>query len=142
MFTKYVPLPSDDVQFIKQVPLHPRERLKRTIAARLKNKKLPPLLHPREQLKQKAAKLEKQLKQTEAQLEDELKIIKVVPSLPRDRLQRRIKALEGELVFIRQVHSHPRDRLKKRVNELENKKKLLSRYLYILGKDLNVRLQP
>ena len=56
----------------------------KTIAARLRNKKLPPPLHPRERLRQKVAALEKYLKQKTAELEDELKIIKVVPSYPRD----------------------------------------------------------
>ena len=76
---------------MKQVPVHSRERSKKAIAARLKNKKLHLPLHPREHLKQKVAALEKNLKQKTAELEDELKIIKVVPSHPRDRLQRRIK---------------------------------------------------
>ena len=67
IFTKYVP---PDIEFIKQVPLHPRERLKRNLAAKLKKVRAP--LHPRERLKQKVAKLE-----------DELKFIKVVPSHPR-----------------------------------------------------------
>ena len=76
---------------MKQVPVHPRQRFKKAIAARLKNKKLHLPLHLREHLKQKVAALEKNLKQKTAELEDELKIIKVVPSHPRDRLQRRIK---------------------------------------------------
>ena len=73
IFTKYV---SPDVGFIKQVPLHLRERLKRNLAAKLKQVRAP--LHPWERLKQKVAKLE-----------DELKFIKVVPSHPRDRLKKK-----------------------------------------------------
>ena len=96
ILTKYV---SPDVRFIKQVSLHPKERLKRNLAAKLK--KLRAHSHPRKRLKQKVAKLE-----------DELKIIKAVPSHPRDRLKRRIKALEDEFFFIKQSPSHPRDRLK------------------------------
>ena len=66
-FIKFIP--SDDVQSVKQVPVHPRERFKKSIAARLKNKKLLPPLHPRERLKQKVAPLEKNLKQKTAELE-------------------------------------------------------------------------
>ena len=66
--TKYVP---PDVEYIKQVPLHPRERLKRNLAAKLKTARA--ALHLRERLKQKVAKLE-----------DEVKFRKVVPSNPRD----------------------------------------------------------
>ena len=84
-FTKFIPL--DNVQFVKQVPAHPRERFKKAVAVRLKNKKLPLPLYPRERLKQKVAALEKKLKQKTAELEDELKIIKVVPSHPRYRLR-------------------------------------------------------
>ena len=84
-FTKYVP--PNDVQFIKQVPLHPRETLQRTLAAKVKkNKKGPPPIHPRERLKQKVANLKQQLKQKTADLDDKLKIIRVAPSHPRDRL--------------------------------------------------------
>ena len=68
IFTKYVP---PDVEIIKQVPLHPRERLKRNLAAKLKTARA--ALHLRERLKQKVAKLE-----------DEVKLRKVVPSNPRD----------------------------------------------------------
>ena len=60
-YTKYVP--PNDIQFIKQVLLHPRERLKRTLAIKVKkNKKVPPPIHPKERLKQKVAKLKQQLK--------------------------------------------------------------------------------
>ena len=86
---------------MKQVPVHPRERFKKALAARLKNKKLPPLLHPRERLKQKVAALEKNLKQQMADLEDELKIIKVVPLHTRDRLRKKIKELEDQIAFIK-----------------------------------------
>ena len=75
IFTKYV---SPDVEFTKQVPLHPRERLKRNLAAKLKKVRAP--LHPRERLKQKVAKLE-----------DELKFIKVVLSCPKDRLKKKLR---------------------------------------------------
>ena len=57
IFTKYV---SPDVEFIKQVPLDPRERFKRNLTAKLKKVTTP--LHPRERLKQKVAKLEDELK--------------------------------------------------------------------------------
>ena len=80
-------MPPNDVQFIKQVPLHPRVTLQRTLVAKVKkNKKGPPPIHPRERLKQKVANLKQQLKQKTADLDDNLKIIRVAPSHPRDRL--------------------------------------------------------
>ena len=109
MFTKYVP---SDVEFIKQVSLHPSKRLKRNFAAKLKKIRSP--LHPRERLKQKVAKLE-----------DKLKFIKVVRSNPRDRLKRRTKALEDELIFVKQIPSYPRDRSKRKVKELEDEMKFI-----------------
>ena len=109
IFTKYV---SPDVEFIKQVPLDPRERFKRNLTAKLKKVTTP--LHPRERLKQKVAKLE-----------DELKFMKVVPSHPRDRLKRRIKALEDELVFIKQIPSYPRDTSKRKVKQSEDEMKFI-----------------
>ena len=126
-FTKFIPL--DDVQFVKQVPVHPRERFKKAIAARLKNKKITSAPTP---LKQEVAALEKNLKQKAAKLEDKLRIIKVVPSHPRGRLQRKI-------IFIKQVPTHPQDRLQKRVKELEDTFKLLNKFLHTLEIDLNVQ---
>ena len=70
---------------------------------KIKNKKVPPPIYPRERLKQKVAKLKQQLKQKTADLDDELKVIMVVPSNPRDSLQRKIKALEDQLVIIKQI---------------------------------------
>ena len=79
-FTKYVP--PNHVQFIKQVPLHSRERLKRTLAAKIKkNKKVLPPIHPRERLKQKVAKDSS---------------TSSIPVHPTDRLFKREKYLKAE----------------------------------------------
>ena len=80
-----------------------------------KNKKVPPLIYSRKSPKQKVAKFKQQPKRETAFLDEELKFIRVVPSYPRDRLQRKLKALEDQLVFIKQISLHSSDGLKKRV---------------------------
>ena len=130
----------DNVQFVKQVPVHPRERFKKAIAARLKNKKLPSPLHPRERLKQKVAALETNLKQKTAELEDELKIIKVVPSHPRDRLRRRIKKLEDQLFLLSKFQLILGIGYKKGLKNLKMRFKLVNKFLHKVGIDLNVQL--
>ena len=70
----------DGLLFIKQSPLHLKERLKRRFQQCIKKDKKP-------------KEPDKQLQKKVAELEDELKMIKVVPSHPRDRLARKVKAL-------------------------------------------------
>ena len=87
---------TEDVTFIKQVPLHPRERMKR-------HRKV----------------------KTEIITSEDVTFVKQVPLHPRDRLKRKrkiklenynsltIKSKSGYVTFIKQVPLHPRERLKK-----------------------------
>ena len=80
----------DDIVFIKQVPVHPRDRFKKLAAAKEKVeliKQVP--VHPRDRLK-RAARQQK-----------EVEFIKQVPLHPKERLKRMDKKLK-----------HPRDRMK------------------------------
>ena len=113
-FTKFIP--SDNVQFVKQVPAHHREKFIKAIAARLKNKKLPPPLHPRERLKQKVAALEKDLKQKTAELEDEPKLIKVVLHILETGCEEELRNLKIKL-FLLNKFQVPRDRLKRKIKK-------------------------
>ena len=103
-----------EVEFIKQVPLRPREKLKRKIKAELNNyselskksknditfiRQVP--THPRDRLKKLAA------------INEKVKFIKQVPVHPRDRLKRNTKN-------IKQVLAHLSDKLKKATNKLKH----------------------
>ena len=105
---------TNDIEFVKQVPLHPRERLIRKRKAELNNyselskksksditfiKQVP--VHPRDRLKKLAA------------INEKVKFIKQVPVHPRDRLKRKTKD-------IKQVSPHPRDKLKNVTNKLKH----------------------
>ena len=103
-----------EVEFIKQVSLHPRERLKRKKKAELNNynelskksksditfiRQVP--MHPGDRLKKLTA------------INKKVKFIKQVPLHPRDRLKRNTKN-------IKQVLAHLSDKLKKTTNKLKH----------------------
>ena len=103
-----------EIEFVKQVSLHPRKRLKRKRKAELNNyselskksknditfiKQAP--MHPRDRFKKLAA------------INEKVKFIKQVPVHPRDRLKRKTKD-------IKQVSPHPRDKLKNVTNKLKH----------------------
>ena len=81
---------TDEVKFIKQLPIHPRDKLKRKRKEELDNYR---------DLSKKSRN-------------DAFVFIKQVPIHPRDRL-RKLEPNEEKLKFIKQVPSHPRDRLQR-----------------------------
>ena len=106
----------NDFQFVKQQPSHPRDRLKRKIKKRNKPydvqaTKITPV-HPRERLKRK---LEQKAKEGEllVALDDEVKITKVQPLHSRKRLQRVLKQKTDEVEISKVQPMHPRDRLQR-----------------------------
>ena len=103
-----------EVKFSNQVPLHPRERLKRKRKVELNNcselskknknnialtRQVP--MYSRDRLKKLAA------------INEKVKFIKQVPVHPRDRLKRKTKNTK-------RVPAHPRDKLKKETNKLKH----------------------
>ena len=87
----------DDIVFIKQVPVHPRDRLKKLASAKEKVeliKQVP--VHPRDRLK-RAARQQK-----------EVEFIKQVPLHPKERLKRMDKKLK-----------RPRDRMKNKEFQID-----------------------
>ena len=122
---------NDKVEFIKQVPLHPRLCRKRKAILNnymLLNKKksksdgdddvafikeVP--LHPRDKMKRLLAE------------NDKVEFVKQVPLHPRGQLRRATKKLK-EVQFIKQVPTHPRNRIKRKEKEFaaENAKLLLN----------------
>ena len=81
----------DDIVFIKQVPVHSRDRLKKLVAVEEKVefiKQVP--VHPRDRLKRATKQQQK-----------EVEFIKQVPLHPREKLKRIDKRLK-----------HPRDKMK------------------------------
>ena len=106
----------EEVNFIKQFPVNPRDTLKRKGKGELVNynklnkknknddvvfiKQVP--IHPRDRLKKSAV------------IDEKVKFIKQVPVHPRDRLRRKIeKEVDFTADSIKQVPVHPRDRLKR-----------------------------
>ena len=82
-----------EIEFVNQVPLHPRERLKRKRKAEVNN----------------YSELSKKSK-------NNITFIKQVPVNPRDRLKK-LAAINEKVKFIKQVPVHPRDRLRKKKNK-------------------------
>ena len=109
-----------EVEFMKQVHLHPRERLKRKRKSELNN----------------YSELSKKSK-------NDITFIRQVHLHPRERLKRKRKAelnnyselskkSKNDISFIRQVPKHPRDRLKILAAINEKKLNLLNKHLLIL----------
>ena len=96
----------NDFQFVKQQPSHPRDRLKRKIKKHNKPydvqaTKITPV-HPRERLKRK---LEQKAKEGEllVALDDEVKITKVQPLHSRERLQRALRRKTPKILVDKEV---------------------------------------
>ena len=87
----------DDIVFIKQVLVHPRDRLKKLAATEEKvefMKQVP--VYPRDRLKKLTS--------------EKVEFIKQVPVHPRDRLK---KLTSEKVEFMKQVPVYPKDGLKK-----------------------------
>ena len=89
--TKNAQRNDDDIEFIKQVPMHPRDRLARATKNAQRD-------------------------------DDDVEFIKHVPMHPRDRLARTTKNTQGDdnVKFIKQVPEHPRDRLRRKTKTLKH----------------------
>ena len=102
---------NDDVVFIKQVPVHPKNRMKKLAAQNDKVefiKQVP--LHPRLCLKRKATLNNYKLlnkNKSKSDRDDDVPFIKKVRLLPRDRMKR-LLAENDKVDFIIQVPLHPR----------------------------------
>ena len=96
-----------EVEFIKQTPLHPRDRLKDKV------KKIEDELDTLKDLKPDI---------DVKPINDALLYLKTIPAHPRTRLTRLMrlfnmhldKKIKEEVEFIKQVPSHPRDRFQRR----------------------------
>ena len=90
---------SYDVQFIKQIPLHPRDGLVRATKNAQRDD------DDKEFIKQVPVHLRDRLARAtkNAQVDDDVEFIKQVPAHPRYRLRRKIKTLK-----------HPRDRVREK----------------------------
>ena len=92
--------------FVKKVPSHPRDKLKRKRKHKdgdnvVLMKKVPS--HPR--------RLRRRTKQKHE--DDDIVFVKKVPSHSGDRLKR-LQRKDDDVVFVKKVPSHPRDRLRRR----------------------------
>ena len=102
--------------FIKQIPMHPCEMLKKLIKLRKTDKvkfikQLP--LHPRDRLKRKRKEdLDNYNELSKKGKNDAVVFIKQVPIHLKDRL-RKLEAINEKIKFIKQVPSHPRDKLQR-----------------------------
>ena len=115
----------DEFVFIKQVLLHPRDRLKkrvRELEDEIRFVKHVPS-HPRDRLKRAVAALNERL--------DELQFIKQKPLHPRDWLKKVQNS--GDVQFIRQQPVHLRDRLFKKAKDLKAEKMDLQVTKYVPG---------
>ena len=90
---------TDKVKFIKQLPLHLRDRLKRKRKVELEN----------------YSELSKKSKN------DVLVLIKQVPIHTKDRLKK-LKAIDENIKFIKQFPSHPQNRLQRINTKLKHPK--------------------
>ena len=91
----FIDLKKEDTEFFKQVPLYPRERLKRKRKAELNN----------------YSELSKKSK-------SDITFIKQVPVHPRDRLKK-LAAINEKVKFMKQVPVHPQDRLRKKTKNIK-----------------------
>ena len=102
-----------DVVFIEQVPVHPKNRMKKLASQNDKvefMKQVP--LHPRLCLKRKATLNNYKLlnkKKSKSDDDDNVVFIKKIPLHPRDRMKR-LLAENDKVEFIKQVPLHPRER--------------------------------
>ena len=102
--------------FIKQIPMHPCEMLKKLIKLGKTDKvkfikQLP--LHPRDRLKRKRKEdLDNYNELSKKGKNDAVVFIKQVPIHLKDRL-RKLEAINEKIKFIKQVPSHPRDKLQR-----------------------------
>ena len=113
---------NDDVVFIKQVPVHPKNRMKKLASQNDKvefMKQVP--LHPRLCLKRKATLNNYRLlnkNKSKSDHDDDVAFIKKVPLLPRDRMKR-LLAENDKVAFIKQVPLHPRGSLGRATKKLK-----------------------
>ena len=113
---------NDDVVFIKQVPVHPKNRMKKLPAQNDKVEFIKQVsLHPRLHLKRKATLNNYRLlhkKKSKSDGDNDVIFIKKVLLHPRDRMKR-LLAENDKVEFIKQVPLYPRGRLGRATKRLK-----------------------
>ena len=87
----------DEIQFIKQVPSHPRDRLKRKVKAIENN------INIIKEIKT----ISPEVKKSAEALEDEVQFIKEVPGRPRNKSDRNLKRFNDDINFIKKMLDKP-----------------------------------
>ena len=99
---------------------HSREKLKKGLP-------VPPAWHPRHSLKEKLNVLINKINTSAKDIHDEMQFIKQVPSHPRDRLKRKVKAIEN-INIIKEIKIIPPE-VKKSAEALEGEAQFIKQNL-------------
>ena len=98
----------DEVAFIKQVPRHPRDRMKQKIYIKTE---LTPIITPN----------------------TDVVFVKQIPQHPKDRMKRKLIKKErnelDKLSFVKQVPSYPKDRMKQKL--IKKERNALDKFSFI-----------
>ena len=68
---------------------------------------VPPARHPRYHLKEKLNTLVNKINNSDRDIQDKIQFIKKVPTHPRDRLKRKVKAIENNINIIKEIKTIP-----------------------------------